>query len=498
MSKKSKFLKTEKHGTSEETNQISEADLSRVLEDNIKEYGMSVIEDRMIPSIRDGLKPVQRRLLKTMYDLKAWNTNPTVKSARVTGDCMGKYHAHSDSYGALGGLVNQAYSLVQGQGNWGSLDDEPAASRYTECRYSKLGQHCFESYSVADEVPNFSGEYMEPIDIPMDFPMFFVNGGKGIGVAVRFETPDHNLEEVVNALKVVLKKGDKTKMEDLFKVFNGPDSVYGGKLLTSKEELKQIYESGTGKISYECDYKIEPQGRDKFLLTVTGYCPGFKPSTFQNAMIKLMSENYVLDANDASTKEDVCNFQVIYKGEDTFEKKIHKNLICSQTIQYYALDRRKSKNPELRDVDTVLLQKSLIGYMQIWLDWRREVEDKLLDVRKVEVEDKIFHSVCRVKAATNFDVLKKALEADDTTKYLMDNLAFLKNHPRAREGAEYISDLKIGSLKKIDISKVVKDTQSFQKELEDIEDDKKNIDRVISKKLDSLKEFFKPRMLKIQ
>ena len=256
MSKKSKFLKTEESTVEESV----EKDLSEVLEFNIKEYGMSVIEDRMIPSIRDGLKPSQRRLLKAMYDLKAWSTSPTVKSARVTGDCMGKYHPHSEAYGALGGLVNQTYSLVQGQGNWGSLDDEPAAARYTECRFSKLGQRCFENYAVADEVPNFSGEYMEPIDIPMDFPLFFVNGGKGIGVAVRLETPDHNLQEIVEAMKIVLKKGDKTKMSDLFKVFHGPDSVYGGKLLTSEEELKTIYETGSGKITYECDYEIAQQG----------------------------------------------------------------------------------------------------------------------------------------------------------------------------------------------------------------------------------------------
>jgi DNA gyrase/topoisomerase IV subunit A len=497
MSKKSKFLKTEA-GVSEETNHISEANLSGVLEDNIREYGMSVIEDRMIPSIRDGLKPSQRRLLKAMYDLRAWNTSPTVKSARVCGDTIGKYHPHGECYGALAGLVNQTYSLVQGQGNWGSLDDEPAAPRYTECRYSKLGQHCFENYSVAEEIPNFSGEYFEPIDVPMDFPMFFVNGGKGIGVAVRFETPDHNLEEVVNALKIVLKKGEKTKMEDLFKVFHGPDSVYGGKLLTSKEELKQIYETGTGKISYECDYQIEPQGRDKFLLTVTGYCPGFKPSTFQNAMIKLMADNYVLDANDASTKENACNFQVIYKGEATFESKIHKSLICSQTIQYYALDRRKSKNPELRDVDTILLQKPLIGYMQIWLDWRREQEAKLLDIRAKEIDDKIFRVECRMCAAENLKVIQAALNADDAETHLMKNLPYLIGHPRAKEGAEYILDLKIGSIKKTDMQKMRLEFGALDQELQRVNKDKNDIDKVVSRKLDALKEFFKPRMLKVK
>lgn len=413
-------------------------------------------------------------------------------------NCMGKYHPHSEAYGALGGLVNQTYSLVQGQGNWGSLDDEPAAPRYTECRFSKLGQRCFESYEVADEVPNFSGEYMEPIDIPMDFPMFFVNGGTGIGVAVRLETLDHNLEEIVNALKIVLKKGEKTKMEDLFKVFHGPDSVYGGKLLTSKEELREIYETGTGKVSYECDYTITPQGRDKYLLTVTGYCPGFKPSKFQNAMIKLMSEKYVLDANDASTKENVCNFQVVYQGEDTFESKIHKNLICTQNVQYYALDRRKSKNPELRDVDTVLLQKSFIEYMKIWLDWRREQEDKLLDIRAKEIDDKMFHVECRMCAAENLKVIQAALNADDAVSHLMKNLPYLMGHPRAKEGAEYILDLKIGSIKKTDMQKMRLEFGALDQELQRVNKDKNDIDKVVARKLDSLKEFFKPRMLKVQ
>ena len=413
-------------------------------------------------------------------------------------NCMGKYHPHSEAYGALGGLVNQTYSLVQGQGNWGSLDDEPAAPRYTECRFSKLGQRCFESYEVADEVPNFSGEYMEPIDIPMDFPMFFVNGGTGIGVAVRLETLDHNLEEIVDALKIVLKKGEKTKMEDLFKVFHGPDSVYGGKLLTSKEELREIYETGTGKVSYECDYTITPQGRDKYLLTVTGYCPGFKPSKFQNAMIKLMSEKYVLDANDASTKENVCNFQVVYQGEDTFESKIHKNLICTQNVQYYALDRQKSKNPELRDVDTVLLQKSFIEYMKIWLDWRREQEGKLLDIRAKEIDDKMFHVECRMCAAENLKVIQAALNADDAVSHLMNNLPYLMGHPRAKEGAEYILDLKIGSIKKTDMQKMRLEFGALDQELQRVNKDKNDIDKVVARKLDSLKEFFKPRMLKVQ
>ena len=481
---------------------IREADLTGVLENNITEYGLSVLEDRMIPSVRDGLKPAQRRLLKAMYDMKCWNSSPTVKSARVLGDTMGKYHPHSEAYQPLQTLVRQTYSLVHGQGNWGGVDDEAAAPRYTECKFSKLGQKCMESYCVAEEVPNFSGEYMEPIDIPMDFPCFFVNGGDGVGVAITYHTPDHNLQEVVEALKIVLKKWDNVKMKDLMKVFHGPDGTSGGKLLTPVDELIKIYETGEGKLTYECDYKITQVGKKSYILNITGYCPTFKPSAFQAAMIKLMDERVdgermVQSANDASTKENPCNFEVMFVGENTFEEKIHKHLIKNYTVQYYALDRQKSKTPELRDVDTKLLKLGLIDYMKIWLGWRREVEAKLLQVERKAVEDKIMKDRCRCFAAEKLDVVKKALESDDPVEYLVGKIPFLKGTGKEREGAEYVLDLKLAALKKIDIAKVQKQIESNLKELDRIDDDMKSIDKVIVRKLDGLKEFFKPRSLKI-
>lgn len=494
---KKKFLVTDE----DKKPSVSEAQLTQVLEKNITEYGLAVLEDRMIPSVRDGLKPAQRRLIKAMYDMKCWNTAPTVKSARVLGDTMGKYHPHSEAYQPLQTLVRQTYSLVQGQGNWGGVDDEAAAPRYTECKFSKLGQKCMESYCVAEEVPNFSGEYMEPIDIPMDFPCFFVNGGDGVGVAITYHTPDHNLQEVVEALKIVLKKWDNVKMKDLMNVFHGPDGTSGGKLLTPVDELIKIYETGEGKLTYECDYTITKVGKKSYLLNVTGYCPTFKPSAFQAAMIKLMDEKVDGDkiiqyANDASTKENPYNFEVMFVGENTFEEKIHKHLIKNYTVQYYALDRQKSKTPELRDVDTKLLKLGLIDYMKIWLRWRREVEAKLLAREKEIVMDKVFHSKCRLDAAEHLDVIKKALEDGNTVEYIAAHLPFLKKNDRAKEGASYISDLKLSSLKKIDISKIEKEIAEFEGEIMKIDRDLENIDKVIVRKLDGLNEFFKERTLK--
>lgn len=494
---KKKFLVTDE----DQKPSVSEAQLTQVLEKNITEYGLAVLEDRMISSVRDGLKPAQRRLIKAMYDMKCWNSSPTVKSARVLGDTMGKYHPHSEAYGALQTLVNQTYSLVQGQGNWGGVDDDAAAPRYTECKFSKLGQKCMESYCVAEEVPNFSGEYMEPIDIPYEFPAFFVNGDCGVGVAIRLETPSHNLQEIVEALKIVLKKGDSAKMKDLMKVFHGPDCATGGKLLTPPEELIKVYEAGEGKIAYECDYTITKVGKKSYLLNVNGYCPKWKPSTFQAAMIKLMDERVdgekmIQYANDASTKENPCNFEVMFVGENTFEEKIRKHLRTYQAVQYFALDRQKSKTPEIRDIDTKLLQLGFIDYMKIWLDWRREVEAKLLQVERKAVEDKIMKDRCRCFAAEKLDVVKKALESDDPVEYLVGKIPFLKGTGKEREGAEYVLDLKLAALKKIDIAKVQKQIEGNVKDLGRIDDDMKSIDKVIVRKLNGLNEFFKERKLK--
>ena len=136
--------------------------------------------------------------------------------------------------------------------------------------------------------------------------------------------------------------------------------------------------------------------------------------------------------------------------------------------------------------------------MQIWLDWRREQESKLLDIRAKEIDDKMFHAECRMCAAENLKVIQAALNADDAESHLMKNLPYLMGHPRAKEGAEYILDLKIGSIKKTDMQKMRLEFGALDQELQRVNKDKNDIDKVVARKLDSLKEFFKPRMLKVQ
>lgn len=479
---------------------ISNADLSKILKENIREYGLSLIEDRMIPSIRDGFKPAQRRLLKVLYDLKVFSKSPMVKSARVTGDCMGKYHPHSDSYEVLVGLVNQNCSLLEGQGNWGSYEEDAAAARYTECRLNPLGEKLFEDYAnTSEEVPNFTGEYMEPIDIPTELPLFFINSSTGIGVAVRMDIPDHNMIEVLEAFKVLIELKDKCTIDDLFKVFHGPDSKYGGRLLTTKDELKAIYESGNGQITYECTYDIDRVSGNKQVLTVTEYCPKFNINSFKRNMLKLYENKIISEFNDVSDKEHLCRFEVIYSDPEVFEKYIHRHLICSQTVQYYGLLRLPSETPELRDIDSKFISGGLLGYMNIWLDWRRERESYRIKNKINTNMERLFKLRCRLEAILHMDLIQKALNSLDVDKELINNLPLLQkcDKSQAKMGAECISDLKISSLKRMDESTLRKEIESKLEEIESLKSDLVNIDKVIYDKLTNLEKFGKTRKLRI-
>ena len=200
------------------------------------------MEDRALADYRDGLKPAQRRLMWTAKELKATWDNKTVKSARITGDCMGKYHPHGSAYGSLVTMATSEYPIIHGQGNWGSLTDGPAADRYTEAKISQIGMKMLECMDVADYIPNYTGEFKEPIVLTTRLPNFFINECAGIAVGLNCNIPAHNLKEVVEAMKVVVKKGKQTKIKDIMKYLKGPDYKYGGKILSTPEEIQQVYE----------------------------------------------------------------------------------------------------------------------------------------------------------------------------------------------------------------------------------------------------------------
>ena len=234
---------------------IIKTEYSEVMQKSFIDYAMSVIIARALPDARDGLKPVQRRVLYDMHELGIKYDKPYRKSARIVGDTMGKYHPHGDS-SIYGALVNMAqpwstrYILVDGHGNFGSVDgDGAAAMRYTEARLPKVTQEAFLAdldKDVVDFIPNFDETEKEPSVLPAKFPNLLVNGSEGIAVGMATSIPPHNLGEVADAVKAYMLDESITTKE-LMNYLKGPDFPTGG-IVINQDDLLEIYETGVGKI----------------------------------------------------------------------------------------------------------------------------------------------------------------------------------------------------------------------------------------------------------
>ena len=249
--------------------QIHDVDLKKTMETSYIDYAMSVIAQRALPDVRDGLKPVQRRVLYSMIELNNGPDKPHRKCARIVGDTMGKYHPHGDS-SIYGALVNMAqdwstrYPLVDGHGNFGSVDgDGAAAMRYTEARLSKISMEMLADINkdTVDFVPNFDETEKEPTVLPSRYPNLLVNGTTGIAVGMATNIPPHNLREVIHAVVKIIDnevlEDRGTDIEELLSIVKGPDFPTGAMILGTTG-INEAYRTGRGKIRVRAITNIEP------------------------------------------------------------------------------------------------------------------------------------------------------------------------------------------------------------------------------------------------
>ena len=263
---------------------IHEVDLKKTMEESYIDYAMSVIAQRALPDVRDGLKPVQRRVLYSMIELNNGPDKPHRKCARIVGDTMGKYHPHGDS-SIYGALVNMAqdwsfrYPLVDGHGNFGSVDgDGAAAMRYTEARLSKISMEMLADINknTVDFIPNFDETEKEPVVLPSRFPNLLVNGTTGIAVGMATNIPPHNLREVIDGvLKIIrnrIEEDRSTQIEEILGIIKGPDFPTGAQILGTRG-IEEAYRTGRGKIRVRAVTEIEamPNGKHRILVSELPY-----------------------------------------------------------------------------------------------------------------------------------------------------------------------------------------------------------------------------------
>ena len=260
--------------------QVHDIDLKKTMETSYIDYAMSVIASRALPDVRDGLKPVQRRVLYSMIELNNGPDKPHRKCARIVGDTMGKYHPHGDSsiYGALVNMAQEwstRYPLVDGHGNFGSVDgDGAAAMRYTEARLSKISMEMLADINkdTVDFMPNFDETEKEPVVLPSRYPNLLVNGTTGIAVGMATNIPPHNLKEVIAAVVKIIDnqilEDRETELEEILNIVKGPDFPTGGMILGTTG-VEQAYRTGRGKVRVRAVTNIEPMANGKNRIVVT-------------------------------------------------------------------------------------------------------------------------------------------------------------------------------------------------------------------------------------
>lgn len=385
-----------------ENQNIINIDLEKKMKTSYLEYSMSVIVSRALPDVRDGLKPVHRRILYGMQQLGLDPNKPTRKSARVVGDVMGKFHPHGDFaiYDALVRLAQDfstRYPLAQGQGNFGSIDgDQAAAMRYTEVRMSKIAKEMLRDINkdTVDFVPNFDGEEMEPSVLPSRFPNLLVNGSNGIAVGMATNMAPHNLGEAIDAC-IAYMKDPEIEIEDLIKIIPGPDFPTGA-LILGKSGIRDAYLTGRGKIKQRAVARIEPfkKNRERIIISEIPY--QVNKARLIEKIADLVKEKRVDGISDIRDESDRKGMRIVIE----IKRDSNANIVLNNLYKYTQLENTFG-----------IINLALVGG-----------EPKILNLKEL-IHYYVEHQKEVVTRRTNFD-LSKARER----KHIVEGLIIAIDH----------------------------------------------------------------------
>ena len=494
--------------------QIIRTEYSDVMKKSYIDYAMSVIIARALPDVRDGLKPVQRRTLYDMHELGIRYDRPYRKCARIVGDTMGKYHPHGDSsiYEALVVMAQdfkKGMTLVDGHGNFGSIEgDGAAAMRYTEARLEKLTQEVFLSdldKDIVDFVPNFDETEKEPSVLPVRIPNLLVNGAEGIAVGMATSIPTHNLGEVIDAVKAYMKN-DEISTKQLMRYVKGPDFPTGG-IVINKDELPDIYESGTGKIKLRGKVEIEEMkgGRKRLVITEIPYTMiGAGIGKFLNDVIGLVESKKTSDITDVSNQSSKEGIRIVIelkKGADVenLTNMLYKKTRLEDTFGVNMLAVANGR-PETMGLKQII---------EHHVDFQFELATRKYKTRLKKEQDKKEIQEGLIKACDVIDLIIEILRGSQSvkdakeclTKGVTENIKFKSGISRkmaamlrfTERQATAILEMRLYRLIGLEIEALVKEHEETLKNIARYEDILNNYDsmaEVIIQDLDKIKEEF--------
>ena len=460
----------------------NEAPLAQYAELAYLQYAISVVKGRALPDICDGQKPVQRRILYAMADMGLSPTAKPVKSARVVGDVLGKYHPHGEvaAYDALVRVAQDftmRYPLIDGHGNFGSPDgDGAAAMRYTECRLTPIASLLMDEIDqgTVDFIPNYDGAFQEPSQLPARLPFALLNGASGIAVGLSTEIPSHNLKEVAAAC-VLLIQQPKTTLAEVLKLLPGPDFPGGGQIISSPEEIQQVYESGRGSLKIRACWKIEELARGQWQIAITELPHQTNARKVLEEIEELTNPKVKL-GKKSLTQDQIQMKQLILAALDRvrdesgrearvrliFEPKSKNqdpqafiNLLLAHT----SLEGNISMNLVAVGRDGRPRQKTLLEMLQEWIEFRLATVRRRAEHRLAQVLDRIHILEGRSLVLLNIDKVIKIIRQSDEPKS-----ALIQAFKLSDRQAEDILEIRLRQLARLEAIKIEQEMKALRTE----------------------------------
>ncbi|HTJ92256.1 MAG TPA: DNA topoisomerase IV subunit A [Pararobbsia sp.] len=465
--------------------------LGKYAEQAYLDYAISVVKGRALPDVSDGQKPVQRRLLYAMNEMGLRADAKPVKSARVVGDVLGKYHPHGDqsAYDALVRLAQDfslRYPLIDGQGNFGSRDgDGAAAMRYTETRLAAVSRLLLDEIDegTVDFMPNYDGSFNEPKLLPARLPFVLLNGASGIAVGLATEIPPHNMREVAGAA-VALIRNPKLSHAELAELVPGPDFPGGGQIISTPAEIATAYETGRGSLKVRARWKIEELARGQWQLVVNELPPNAscqkvleEIEELTNPKIKLGKKS--LTPDQLQTKQSILALLDTVRDESgkdapvriVFEPKssrIDQTEFINTLLAHTSMESGVALNLVMIGADGRPRQKSVLDVLREWVEFRALTVTRRSRFRLDKVNDRIHILEGRMIVFLNIDEVIRIIRESDEPK-----AALMERFKLSERQAEDILEIRLRQLARLEAIKI-------EKELEGLRDDKSKLEELLS------------------
>lgn len=469
---------------------VKEVDLKKTMEKSYIEYAMSVIASRALPDVRDGLKPVQRRILYSMIELNNGPDKPHRKCARIVGDTMGKYHPHGDSsiYGALVNMAQEwstRYPLVDGHGNFGSVDgDGAAAMRYTEARLSKISMELTADINkdTVDFAPNFDETEKEPTVLPSRYPNLLVNGTSGIAVGMATNIPPHNLREIISAVVRIIddqiEETGETTIEDILQIIKGPDFPTGATILGTRG-IEEAYRTGRGKIRVRAVTNIEPMANGKNRIVVTELPYMVNKARMIEKIAEMVRDKRVDGITDLSDQSNREGMRVCIE----LRRDVNPNVVLNQLYKHtqmqdtFGVIMLSLVNNEPRVLNVLDMLKYYLAHQEEVVTRRTRYE-----LNKAEERAHILEGL--IIALDNIDEVIKIIRGSKNVQIAKEEL--IKRFELSEAQAQAIVDMRLRALTGLEREKLEKEFEELMKligELKAILGDRKLLLGVIKEEI---------------